>query len=84
MLAEQSALKKQHAKREVLQYLLIDGEFRGAVCGHWRIGPHDVDDIVLDLPAAQCTSRKQAILAAVAAYYHPPGHNILRFTGENI
>jgi hypothetical protein len=84
VLAEQCALKKQHANHEVLQYLLIDGEFRGAVCGHWRIGPHDVDDIILDLPAAQCASRREAVLAAVGAYYHPPEHHILRYTGENI
>ncbi len=84
VLAEQCALKKQYAKHEVLQYLLIDGEFRGAVCGHWRIGPHDVDDVILDLPVAQCTSRRRAILEAVAAHYHPPGHHILRYTGKNI
>ena len=84
VLAEQGALKQQYAGREVLQYLLVDGEFRGAVCGHWRIGPHDVDDIVLDLPASQCRTRKEAILAAAAEYYHPPKHHILRYTGKDI
>ena len=84
VLAEQSALKERYAGREVLQYLLVDGEFRGAVCGHWRIGPHDVDDIIVDLPPTQRTARKEAMLAAVGAYYHPPKHHILRYTGEDI
>jgi hypothetical protein len=84
VLAEQCALKKQYAGHEVLQYLLVDGEFHGAVCGHWRIGPHDVDDVIVDLPAPQCDARKKAILTAVAQFYHPPEHHILRYTGENI
>ena len=42
-----SELKRRFGGQEVLQYLLIDGMFGGAVLGHWRIGPHDVDDIVV-------------------------------------
>ena len=42
-----SELKDRFGGEEVLQYLLIDGEFAGAVLGHWRIGPRDVDDILL-------------------------------------
>ena len=84
VLAEQCALKKRYFKHEVLQYLLIDGEFQGAVRGHWRIGPHDVDDIIVDLPAFRRGSRKKAIVDAVAEYYHPPEHHILRYNGEDV
>ena len=84
VLADQCALKKRYAEHQVLQYLLIDGEFRGAVCGHWRIGPHDVDDIIVDLSAPECVSRREAILASVSRNYHPPGHHILRYTGKDI
>ncbi|MBT3271042.1 hypothetical protein HN371_28130 [Candidatus Poribacteria bacterium] len=78
-----SELKRRYAGLEVLQYLLIDGEFQGAVLGHWRIGPHDVDDIVLELPAAERENRRDDILAAVAEVYLPPNHNILRYAGED-
>lgn len=48
---------------EVLQYLLIDGEFRGAVVGHFRNGPYDLNGIVLDDPAL--LERREEILQAV-------------------
>ncbi|MCX6377124.1 MAG: hypothetical protein NTU88_14010, partial [Armatimonadetes bacterium] len=66
---------------EVLQYLLIDGDFLGAVCGHWRIGPHDVADIILELPAEERIARRDEIVEAVAWRYHPPSHHILRYDG---
>ena len=53
-----SELKRRFGGLEVLQYLLIDGKFQGAVVGHWRIGPHDVDDIVVTLSAAEQADRR--------------------------
>lgn len=79
--AQASALKARFPG-EVLQYLLIDGAFSGAVHGHWRIGPHDVDDIAVDLPAEECLRRKEAIIAAVAWGYQPPFSYIRRYAGE--
>lgn len=79
-----SELKRRYAGLEVLQYLLIDGDFRGAVCGHWRIGPHDVEDIVVELPAQECKAREAEIIDAVAFVYHPPSHGILRYNGQHI
>lgn len=49
--------------REPLQYLLIDGEFAGAVVGHFRNGPYDLNDVVCTLPNAK--ERKDEILNAV-------------------
>jgi hypothetical protein len=80
--ASLSELKRRFAGLEVLQYLLIDGDLRGAVCGHWRIGPHDVDDIVVDLSPEECVARKAEIIRAVAWGYHAPSHRILRYAGE--
>jgi len=79
-----SELKDRFGGDEVLQYLLIDGEFAGAVLGHWRIGPHDVDDILLELPAKQRSARKAEIVDAVAWNYHPPHHNILAYDGKAV
>ena len=43
--------KFKHPEHETLQYLLIDGEFHGAVVGHFRYGPYDLEDVLLDLSA---------------------------------
>ena len=74
-------LKERFGHRETLQYLLIDGAFAGAVCGHWRIGPHDVDDVIVDLSDAEAEERKDEILAAVEWQYQPPRSRILRYRG---
>jgi hypothetical protein len=77
-------LKRRFAGREILQYLLIDGRFSGAVTGHWRIGPHDVDDIVLELPKKEQTTRKEEILKEVASIYSGERHRILRYGGKRV
>jgi hypothetical protein len=75
-------LKQQFSGLEVLSHLLIDGEFKGAVVGHWRIGPYDVDDVVVMLPEQEKHARKQEILEAVKYVYPPSRHTILRYAGE--
>ena len=79
-----SELKRRFGDYEVLQYLLVDGVFQGAVVGHWRIGPHDVADIMLTLPAAERVNRRTEILNVVAQRYHPPHSRILKYAGEAI
>ena len=74
-------LKERFEGLEVLAYLLVDGELSGAVCGHWRIGPHDVEDVVLTIPEGECMRRKDEIVKEVGRFYHPPGHHILRYAG---
>jgi hypothetical protein len=82
--ASVSELRRRFAGLEVLQYLLIDGDLRGAVCGHWRISPFDVEDIVVDLSPTERARRKAEIMQAVAWQYHPPDHHILRYAGEQL
>jgi len=77
-------LKERFGDREVLQYLLIDGQFTGAVCGHWRIGPHDVDDIVLTLPQKEKDSRRDEILKEVASTYAGERHRIIFYDGKKV
>ena len=48
---------------EPLQYLFIDGEFAGAVVGHFRNGPYDLNDVICTLSNAK--ERKDEILNAV-------------------
>lgn len=80
--AHSSVLKRQFAGKEVLQYLLIDGEFKGAVLGHWRIGPHDVDDVIVELSAKERSARKAEILEAVSWQYQGENHRILAYDGK--
>ncbi|MBT3603386.1 MAG: hypothetical protein HOE48_05925 [Candidatus Latescibacteria bacterium] len=82
--AHASELKRQFAGEEVLQYLLIDGEFKGAVLGHWRIGPHDVDNVVVELPVKERSARKAEILDAVSWRYQGENHQILAYHGKKI
>ena len=84
VIPQAAELKERFEGLEVLSYLLIDGELTGALCGHWRIGPHDVEDIVLTLPARECMRRKREILEEVGRFYHPPRHHILRYAGKTL
>ena len=64
---------------EPLQYLLIDGEFRGASVGHFRNGPYDLNDIVCE-PEFAC--RREEIIAAVQDVNY--GKTPLRFMGVEV
>ncbi len=82
VLALATELKLRHKGVKVLQHLLIDGEFRGVVVGHWRIGPYDIDDVVVDLPDEERGQRRDEILAAVEKVYQATRHAILKYAGE--
>ncbi len=61
-----------------LQYLLVDGEIRGAAVGHFRYGPYEIHDIVCDAP--DMWAQQEAICAAVMR--ENPGAAIQRFMGK--
>ena len=82
--AAKTELKNRFPGREILRYLLIDGRFLGAVVGHWRIGPHDVEDVELLLPKRDGDRRKDEILEIIAQTYHPPYSRILKYMGSPI
>ncbi|MDE6709857.1 MAG: hypothetical protein K2J76_05155, partial [Oscillospiraceae bacterium] len=74
--------KFKHPEHETLQYLLIDGEFHGAVVGHFRNGPYDLEDVILDLSAEEAEARKTEILEAVRAVNG--GKSVNRYQGCSI
>ncbi|WP_232699486.1 hypothetical protein [Brevibacillus daliensis] len=82
--AHMSELKERYKEHEVLQYLLIDGEIKGAVLGHWRIGPYDVDDVLVELDESEKQARKNEILEAIRVTYPPEETAIIRYDGEMI
>lgn len=82
--ADLDELKDRFKGSEVLQYLLIDGEWKGAVLGHWRIGPHDVEDVVLCLEEKEAEKRKDEIISAVRAGYPEETTRIVCFNGDQL
>lgn len=74
--------KFKHPEHETLQYLLIDGEFHGAVVGHFRNGPYDLEDVILDLSAEEAAARKTEILDAVREVNY--GKSVTRYQGEKL
>jgi hypothetical protein len=63
---------------------MIDGRLAGAVLGHWRFAPYDVEDIVLELPAKERGRVRRTVLDVVAAVYHPPRHHIRKYAGKSV
>ena len=82
--AHESELARRFGRRDLLQYVLVDGELCGAVRGHWRFAPYDVDDISVELAASERERRRDEILAAVREQYPPPRHAILRYAGRDV
>lgn len=73
-------LQEKYKGLEVLQYLFIDGQFHGAVLGHWRIGPYDIEDIFLD-NEDHAHQRRDEIIEAVRRIYSPDTTVIKKFNG---
>ena len=53
-----------HSFPDTLYYLMIDGEFKGVAVGKFRYTP-EIEDILIDLPAADVSARKDEIVKAV-------------------
>jgi len=76
--------KYKHDKYNVLQYILIDGEFRGAVLGFFKIGPSIIEDIVFDPGDTEADSRKEEIIEAVKLVNNNPLSPIKRYRGKKL
>jgi len=66
--------KYPHSYPDTLYYLLIDGEWKGAVVGKFRYTP-ELEDVILDLSPEEAAARKGEILAAIheiCAWAQPP------------
>ena len=73
--------KKFVSEYDTLYYLLIDGEFHGAVMGKFKFGPHVIEDIILDLPEEDRNVRKEEILEAVYTVFDPVASSPIRYNG---
>ncbi len=73
--------EKFRSEWDTLYYLLIDGEFHGAVVGKFKFGPHVIEDVILDLPEKERTERREEILAVVYAVFDPAASRAIRYNG---
>ena len=74
--------KFKHEKYGVLQYILIDGVFHGALCGNFKFGPAVLEDIVLDLHDGEKISRKDEILNAVYEHHDREASPLKKYCGD--
>ncbi len=77
----QEPILKERYRRpgcDILQFLLIDGAFHGAVLGHFKNGPYVLEDVVVD---AGYENRRNAIVEAVRRE-NPAANPLPCFMGE--
>jgi len=74
--------KFKHEQHGILQYILIDGVFRGALCGNFKFGPAILEDIILDLPDGEKISRKDEILDAVYEHHDRESSPLKKYCGD--
>jgi hypothetical protein len=73
--------KYKHPQFDILQYILIDGEFHGAVLGHFKYGPYIIEDVIVD-PGYE--ARKDEIIDAVYYVNNRENSPIKRYMGKEI
>lgn len=73
--------KYKHPEYDILQYILIDGEFRGAVFGHFKNGPYIIEDVNVD-PGYE--ARKDAIIEAIYCVNSRDQSPIKRYMGKEM
>jgi len=71
-----------HSYPDTLYYIMIDGEFCGAVVGKFRYTP-EVEDIMLDLPDDEAAAWKDEIIRATHNLCGA-GNKIKRYQGEEL
>ncbi|MCL1858509.1 MAG: hypothetical protein FWF92_04675 [Oscillospiraceae bacterium] len=74
--------KFKHEKYGVLQYILIDGEFHGALFGNFKFGPSILEDIILDLSDSEKISRKDEILNAIYEHHDREASPLKKYCGK--
>lgn len=74
--------KYKQSESDILYYILIDGEFRGAATGKFKNGPYFIEDIVLDESFDAKVQRKSEIIEAVYRVNSREHSPIQRYCGE--
>lgn len=78
-------LKKAYPSEwDSLYYLLIDGEFHGAVVGRFKFGPHILEDIILDLSEEEQERRRNEIMEAVYRVFDKEASPVQRYNSKKL
>ena len=67
--------KYKHAEFDLLYYILVDGEFRGAVFGKFTFGPFIIEEVVTDIP-----ERRDDIIEAIYTVFDREQSPIKKYT----
>ena len=82
--SEKSSFNRTPAKPTIMQFILIDGEFRGYTAGYFRIRPNILEDVILDLEESELMNRKEEILEAVRLVNDPDESPVQRYCGQKL
>jgi hypothetical protein len=82
--SEKTSFRRTPAQPTMMQFILIDGEFRGYTAGYFRIRPNVLEDIVLDLEESEAINRKEEILEAVRLVNDPELTPVQMYRGKKV
>ena len=82
--SEKHSIRRTPNKPTMMQFILIDGEFRGYTAGYFRIRPNILEDIVLDLEESEAINRKAEILEAVRLVNDPELTPVKKYCGKKV
>ena len=54
------------------------------MAGHFRNGPYDLEDVIVDLPEREGETRQEEILDAVRAVNFGTGNPVKRYRGRSL
>ncbi|UCD08456.1 MAG: hypothetical protein JSU79_08855 [Dehalococcoidales bacterium] len=81
---EKCGFRRTPVKPTMMQFILVDGEFRGYTAGYFRIRPNILEDIILDLAESEIRNRKEEILEAVRLVNDPEVTPVQKYCGKKV
>jgi hypothetical protein len=82
--SEKTSFRRTPSKPTMMQFILVDGEFRGYTAGYFRIRPNILEDIILDLEESEQINRKEEILEAVRLVNDPELTPVKKYCGKKV
>jgi len=82
--SEKYSFRHTHTKPTMMQFILVDGEFRGYTAGYFRIRPNILEDVFLDLEESEAINRKEEILEAVRLVNDSELTPVKKYCGKNV
>ena len=81
---EKHSFRRTPGTPTMMQFILVDGEFRGYTAGYFRIRPNVLEDIVLNLEEPEATHRKEEILEAVRLVNDPEVTPVQKYCSKKV